>query len=58
MAILVFNMYGFNFNWLTIKDAVFKTLLKISDIKPLGTKNQHNIPFLSLHMTPLGLNLI
>jgi hypothetical protein len=58
MAIFVFDMCGFNFSWLTIKHTVFKTLLKISDIKPLGTKNLHNIQFLSLHMTPLGLNLI
>lgn len=58
MAVFVFNMCGFNFGRLTIKDTVFKTSLKIYDIKLLGTKNLHNIQFISLHMTPLGLNLI
>ena len=58
IAVFVFNMCGFNFGWLTIKDTVFKTMLKIYDIKLLATKNLHNIQFLSLHVTPLGLNLI
>lgn len=53
MATLVFNRCGLN----TIKDAVFKNLLKMPFIKLLSIRTPHNT-ICSFCVTPLGLNLI